>query len=662
MTDYSLWEVILNGDSPAPTRVIEGVVQPVALTTAEQKLARKNELKARGTLLMALPDKHQLKFNIHKDTKTLMEAIKKSLKIYEAEVKSSSSTSTSTKNIAFVSSSHTNNTNKPVSADASVSARSGRNLGANGPTSMGFNMSKVECYNCHRKGHFARECRSPKDTRRNDAAEPQGRNVPVETSTSNALVSQCDGVGSYDWSFQAEKEPTNYALMAFTSSSSSSDNEEVLSQELKKVHETYKNVSQEIRDQLNAKAEAVQIILTGIDNDINSTVDACPNACEMWKAIERLKQDHNKLLPEIEEKQLSTLHNPFYDQEPSMVAEDDETSQDKEIDKLMALISLSFKKIYKPTNNNLRTSSNTSRANQDNSPRINRSDGYENQRIGNVVGARETVAYHKEKMLLCNQEEAVIQLNAEQADWRDDTDDDELEDQELEVHYMYMAQLQEVSLYAAGSGPNFDDEPLQKVSNDDHYNVFAMESAHPEQSKFAHHTYPTDQDAHNVIIDSLDMNHDREEIDQNDNDNDLAKEQMKDKLSAHQQTISILSQQKEAQIKLYKNQEDKELDKVIELEQKVKFLDKRLNELTMMVLRRETKNCDMLVYMVMTDMKLLVVETETVDITADDVDKLLCSIDVGRSKQVDLKFVHSSIEPHLHDIHVDRDKHEVVRR
>nr|GFC20308.1 hypothetical protein [Tanacetum cinerariifolium] len=143
----------------------------------------------------------------------------------------------------------------------------------------------------------------------------------------------------------------------------------------------------------------------------------------------------------------------------------------------MALISLSFKKIYKPTNNNLRTSSNTSRANQDNSPRINRNAGYENQRIGNVDGARETVgssvvqksghvgssvvqksghvarkyqkpkrakdaAYHREKMLLCNQEEAGIQLNAEQTDWRDDTDDDdELEDQELEAHYMYMAQL-----------------------------------------------------------------------------------------------------------------------------------------------------------------------------------------------------------------------------
>nr|GEZ32987.1 reverse transcriptase domain-containing protein [Tanacetum cinerariifolium] len=77
MTDYSLWEVILNGDSPVPTRIVEGVLQPVAPTTAKQRLARKNELKARGTLLMALPDKHQLKFNSHKDAKTLMEAIEK---------------------------------------------------------------------------------------------------------------------------------------------------------------------------------------------------------------------------------------------------------------------------------------------------------------------------------------------------------------------------------------------------------------------------------------------------------------------------------------------------------------------------------------------------------------------------------------------------------
>nr|GEY44934.1 ribonuclease H-like domain-containing protein [Tanacetum cinerariifolium] len=80
--------------------------------------------------------------------------------------------------------------------------RTRRNLGANGTTSIGFDMSKVECYNYHRKGKFARECRSPKDTRRNVPVEPQRRNVP------------------------AEEEPTNYALMAFTFLSSSSfDNE-----------------------------------------------------------------------------------------------------------------------------------------------------------------------------------------------------------------------------------------------------------------------------------------------------------------------------------------------------------------------------------------------------------------------------------------------------
>nr|GEX28426.1 uncharacterized mitochondrial protein AtMg00810-like [Tanacetum cinerariifolium] len=111
MTNCSLWEVILNGDFPAPTRVIEGVLYPVAPTTAEQRLATKNELKGRG---------------------------------------------------------------------------------------------------------------------RNGTAEPQRRNVSVETSTSNALVSQCGGVGSYDWSFQAEEEPTNYALIAFSSSSSSSDNVAIL--------------------------------------------------------------------------------------------------------------------------------------------------------------------------------------------------------------------------------------------------------------------------------------------------------------------------------------------------------------------------------------------------------------------------------------------------
>nr|GEY96647.1 hypothetical protein [Tanacetum cinerariifolium] len=67
-----------------------------------------------------------------------------------------------------------------------------------------------------------------------------------------------------------------------------------------KVFETYKSVTQEIKDQLNAEAEAVQIILTGIYNDIYSKVDAFLNACEMWKAIERLKQGESINVQDLE--------------------------------------------------------------------------------------------------------------------------------------------------------------------------------------------------------------------------------------------------------------------------------------------------------------------------------------------------------------------------
>nr|GEW77674.1 copia protein [Tanacetum cinerariifolium] len=280
------------------------VLQPVAPTTAEQKLARKNELKACGTLLIALPDKHQLKLNSQKDAKTLMEAIEKrfiwntktkkrnktdleeqslddlfnSLKIYKAEVKSSSSASTTTQNIAFVSSSNTNITTEPIRA-TSVSAvnaklhvsslhnidaddpeemdlkwqmamltirarrflqRTRRNLGANGPTFLGFDMSKVECYNRHRKGNFSRECRSPKDSRKN---------------------------GSYDWSFQAEEEPANYALMAFSSSSSSSNNELSPTKPDQDLSPTYRPSSPIIKDWVSDsedeyETKALQIVLS----------------------------------------------------------------------------------------------------------------------------------------------------------------------------------------------------------------------------------------------------------------------------------------------------------------------------------------------------------------------------------------------------------------
>ncbi|GKA52940.1 ribonuclease H-like domain-containing protein [Tanacetum coccineum] len=96
----------------------------------------------------------------------------------------------------------------------------GRKLTVNGNETISFDKSKVECYNCHKRGHFARECRALRN-QDNKNKESSRRSVPVETSTSTALVS-CDGLGGYDWSDQAEERP-NYALMAFSSSSPDSE-------------------------------------------------------------------------------------------------------------------------------------------------------------------------------------------------------------------------------------------------------------------------------------------------------------------------------------------------------------------------------------------------------------------------------------------------------
>ncbi|GJZ19415.1 ribonuclease H-like domain-containing protein [Tanacetum coccineum] len=102
----------------------------------------------------------------------------------------------------------------------------GRKLEMANKERIGFDKYKVECFNCHKRGHFARECKAPMNQdSRNE--EPTRRIVPVEKTTSNVLVSQCDGFG-YDWSDQAEEDPTNFALMAYSSTnSSSSTNSEV---------------------------------------------------------------------------------------------------------------------------------------------------------------------------------------------------------------------------------------------------------------------------------------------------------------------------------------------------------------------------------------------------------------------------------------------------
>nr|GFA01579.1 hypothetical protein [Tanacetum cinerariifolium] len=173
----------------------------------------------------------------------------------------------------------------------------------------------------------------------------------------------------------------------------------------------------------------------------------------------------------------------------------EQSQRDKDMQKNLALIAKYFKKIYKPTNNNLRTSLNSKNKNVDTTPRFKndyQSGQFGNQRTVNVASARENVrslvvqqsriqcfncrkfrhfakecrktkrvkdsSYHKEKMLLCKLAEQGVPLQAEQYDWLADTDE-EVDEQELEAHYSYMAKIQEVPTADSGT----DLEPVELV-------------------------------------------------------------------------------------------------------------------------------------------------------------------------------------------------------
>nr|GEU74165.1 hypothetical protein [Tanacetum cinerariifolium] len=220
--------------------------------------------------------------------------------------------------------------------------------------------------------------------------------------------------------------------------------------------------------------------------------------------------------------------------------------------KNLALIAKYFKKIYKPTNNNLRTSSNSKNKNVDTTPWYKNDDHsgqFRTQRIMNVVGTREKVGssivqkfgiqcfnckeyghfakecrkpkrvkdstYHKERMLLYKQAEQGVPFQAEPYDWLADTDE-EVDEQEFEAHYSYMAKIQEVPTADSGT----DSEPVEQVQDNAGYNVFANHLQHSEQSEYVSNTCLVETDDSNVTPDSPDMCEDDIQNEQNDVESD----------------------------------------------------------------------------------------------------------------------------------------------
>ncbi|GJS03895.1 hypothetical protein Tco_0320403 [Tanacetum coccineum] len=278
-------------------------------------------------------------------------------------------------------------------------------------------------------------------------------NTNMQNQTSNALHNAIMEAGGKD-------HPPMLAPVAKGSSETTTEG----------YMENYKNVLQDIQDQLNAEAEVVQIILTGIDNNIYSTVDACPNACEMWKAIERFYKIMNELVRfqcdvtnhQVNVQFLLKLH-PEWQRFVTLVKRSQE------------LKTVSYDKLYDILK--------------------------QHQNEVNDIRA-ERLARTANPPALVSQQQLFERS------------------ENLEAYYMYMAQIQEVTPDPVdNSRPIFDAEPLHKVqNNNDNYNVFAIENEHPKQPESVNDIYLEEQGDTNITIDSLDICYDREQDDQDDTD------------------------------------------------------------------------------------------------------------------------------------------------
>ncbi|GJW25115.1 retrovirus-related pol polyprotein from transposon TNT 1-94 [Tanacetum coccineum] len=208
-------------------------------------------------------------------------------------------------------------------------------------------------------------------------------------------------------------------------------------------------MSPENKDHYESEKEAIHLILTGIGDEIYLIVDACKTAHKMWEAIRKATNNSHKSYAPTSKASLptrsheTTRHNgkeiakPIIPPSESASDEDSDPEQaqkDKEMQKNLALIAKYFKKLYKPTNNNLRTSSNT-RKNMDTTPS---SLGYSVSTIRNLF------------TLLTNA--------GSQKGLKTPHTDEDIDEQELEAHYSYMAKIQEVPNADSGT----DSEPLEQ--------------------------------------------------------------------------------------------------------------------------------------------------------------------------------------------------------
>ncbi|GKB11219.1 hypothetical protein Tco_0845142 [Tanacetum coccineum] len=407
-------------------------------------------------------------------------------------------------------------------------------------------------------------------------------------------------------------------------------------------------------------SEAVQKPLQkGIDNDIYSTVDACLNTCEMWKSIKRFYKMMNELVrnkcdvtnhqvnvqfllqlqPKWQRfvmlvKQSQGLKTVSYHKLYDILKQHQNEVNEIRTDRLARTAILLALKIYKPTNNNIRNSSNINRANQDNTPKIDRGTGYDNQRAMNVVGARANVgtqnpkrakdaAYHWEKMLLCKQEEAGFQLNVspdaaensrtvfDEPLQKVDHDDD---DDDLASKHDFLASLIERlkceidgsknrNKFLESSNKTLVDKLKGEIEDFKNKNK-SLESSNNHFKEANNELSKTNQMMFKDIKkfqDELDRYHDvnyasKVELDcakakgdlmsykmsseksfneytRKINDLNQTISDMKQELVAHQEKLSIISHEKETQKQFYKTREDKEIEKIIALENKVKVLD-----------------------------------------------------------------------------------------